>query len=56
MLLVIGVIAALAIISALATTTPQQRAESRARFARWNPLFIAIIMLGLGLMLWPWRS
>jgi hypothetical protein len=54
MLLVIGVILALSVISALATTTPEQRAESRRRFARWNPLFYALIVIGLGIMLWPW--
>jgi hypothetical protein len=54
MLWIIGAIVLMSIVSALATTTPAQRAESRARLARWNPLFIAITILCLGIMFWPW--
>jgi hypothetical protein len=39
-----------------AMTTPEQRAESRRKFARWNPLFISIILGCLAIMLYPWKS
>ena len=56
MLLAIGAFVAVCVLSSYLTTTPEQRAESRARVARWNPLFIAIIVLELGIILYPWPS
>ena len=43
----------LALISVM-TTTKESRDEASARLARWNPLFILIILVGVGIMLWPW--
>jgi uncharacterized membrane protein YedE/YeeE len=54
MLLLAGTFVAICVISSLVMTTPEQRAEARARLGRWNPLFIAIIIIGLGIMLYPW--
>ena len=53
MLLIIGVVAVISVASYFATTTPEQRAESRRRFARWNPLWIAILIIELGVIFWP---
>ena len=53
MFLVIAAFLAVCVLSSYLTTTPEQRAESRAKFARWNPLFIVIIIAGLAFMLWP---
>jgi hypothetical protein len=36
------------------TTTPESRAEARARFARWNWLWITIIIVGWAVILYPW--
>ena len=47
---VAGTLAAIAV----ASTTAEEREEARRRLARWNPLFIAIIILGLVLIWWPW--
>jgi hypothetical protein len=44
-----GTIAALSV----ASTTAEQRAEARKRLARWNPLFIAMIIAGLAWIFWP---
>jgi hypothetical protein len=53
MFLVIAAFLAVCVLSSYLTTTSQQRAESRARLARWNPLFIAIIIAQLAFILWP---
>lgn len=45
-----GTLAALAV----ASTTAEQRAEARRRLARWNPLFIALIVAMLAFVFWPW--
>ncbi|MFP5330027.1 MAG: hypothetical protein ACLGHC_07835 [Alphaproteobacteria bacterium] len=45
-----GTIAALAVASANA----EQRAEARRRLARWNPLFIALIIAMLAFVFWPY--
>ena len=42
----IGTVAALAVLS----TTQQDRLEAKRRLARWNPLFFAILTIGLLLM------
>lgn len=36
-------------------TTKQQRAESRRKLARWNPLFIGLIVVQLAFIFWPRR-
>ncbi|MGE5564511.1 MAG: hypothetical protein ACM3ZV_14565 [Bacillota bacterium] len=54
MFLLLGGFIAICVLSSYLTTTPEQRAEQRAKFARWNPLFIAIIILCLGVVLYPW--
>lgn len=56
MLFAIGGFVAFCVLCSYLTTTPQQRTEQRARFARWNPLFIAIIIIGLGIIFYPWPS
>jgi len=45
-----GTLAAIAV----ASTTAEQREEARRRLARWNPLFIALIIIMLAFILWPW--
>jgi cadmium resistance protein CadD (predicted permease) len=50
MLWVVGAIVVLSLLS----TTPASRAEARAKLARWNPLFIAILLIELGLIFYPW--
>jgi len=45
--------AAIAAIAA-ASSTREQREEARRRLARWNPLFIAMILGGLAFIFWPW--
>jgi len=42
-----GTIAALAV----ASTNAEQRAEARRRLARWNPLFIALIIAMLAFVI-----
>jgi len=42
-----GAIAALSV----ASTTAEQRAEARRRLARWNPLFIALIIAMLAFVI-----
>ena len=54
MLFAIAGFVAFCVLCSYLTTTPQQRALQRAKFARWNPLFIAITIIGLGLILYPW--
>jgi len=44
-----GAIAALSV----ASTTAEERAEARRKFARWNPLFIALIFAMLAFVFWP---
>lgn len=53
MLTAIVLIGVLGLISC-AMTTKEQRAESRRKLARWNPLFIAIIIVELVIVLYPW--
>lgn len=36
-------------------TTKDQRAEARRKLARWNPLFIVLIIVQLAFILWPRR-
>lgn len=36
-------------------TTPEQRIAARQRLARWNPLFIGLILAQLAFILWPRR-
>ena len=45
----------LGLISVL-TTTKEGRAEASRKLARWNPLFILLIILQIGLILWPWPA
>lgn len=49
-------IALLAVIGLLSimTTTKDQRAEARRNLARWNPLFLALLLIQLAFVLWPW--
>jgi len=47
LLLVIGGLSCL-------STTPESRAEARAKVARWNWLWITILSLELALILYPW--
>ena len=35
------------------STTPESRAEARAKMARWNPLFASILFLELAFIFWP---
>jgi hypothetical protein len=49
---VLGGLALLVIVSLL-STTKESRAEARHKFARWNPLFIALIVLQLAFIFWP---
>jgi NADH:ubiquinone oxidoreductase subunit 6 (subunit J) len=52
-LVIVGAIVLLSIASYFLTTTAEQRAASRRRFARWNPLFIAILIAQLAFIFWP---
>jgi hypothetical protein len=53
MLLIIGGFIAVCVLSSYLTTTPEQRAEARARFnRRWNPVLIPLNIVLLGLILW----
>jgi hypothetical protein len=54
MLAIIAIVGLISVVSYFATTTPEQRAASRRRFARWNPLWIAILIIELGIIFWPW--
>jgi hypothetical protein len=38
---------------AFASTTAEDRAEARRRLARWNPLFLALIVIMLAFIFWP---
>lgn len=53
MLLFVGAFLAVCVLSSYLTTTPEQRALSRARLARWNPLFIGFIIVAWTFILWP---
>jgi hypothetical protein len=44
-----GTLAAIAV----ASTTAEERAEARRRFARWSPLFLALIIIMLAFVFWP---
>jgi len=44
-----GTLAAMAV----ASTTPESRAEASRRLARWNPLFIGLTILMLAFVFWP---
>lgn len=37
----------------VASTTAEDRAEASRRLARWNPLFIALIVIMLAFIFWP---
>jgi NADH:ubiquinone oxidoreductase subunit 6 (subunit J) len=52
-IIVIGV---MVVIVSVAMTTRESRAEARRKFARWNPLFIAILIAELAVIFWPWGS
>jgi hypothetical protein len=53
MLLAIGGFLALCVISALATTTREQRAEAQARFdRRWNPILIPLNIILWAFLIW----
>jgi glucan phosphoethanolaminetransferase (alkaline phosphatase superfamily) len=53
MLAVLGVVVTLSVVSSLLTTTSDERAEARRKFARWNPLFIALLIAQLAFIFWP---
>ncbi len=53
MLAIIAIVMMISVASYFATTTPEQRAESRGRDARWNPLWFAILIIELGFIFWP---
>jgi hypothetical protein len=38
----------------VASSTPAGRAAASAKLARWNPLFIAILIAGLAVIFYPW--
>jgi hypothetical protein len=50
MLWIVGIV----VIIAIASTTARSRSEAARRLARWNPLFIALIIAGLALIFYPW--
>jgi hypothetical protein len=41
-------------IVSLMMTTKETRLAARKRLARHNPVFIAIILVELAIVLWPW--
>ena len=49
------VILVMVVIVSVAMTTKRDRDEASRKLARWNPLFIAMIVGALALILWPWR-
>lgn len=53
MFLLVGGFLALCVISALATTTREQRAEAQARFdRRWNPILIPLNIVLWAFLIW----
>jgi len=44
---------ALVCIVSMMMTTRESRAEARRKLARWNPLFIALIIVQLAFIFWP---
>ena len=57
MLLAIGGFVALCVISSLATTTREQRAEAQARFnRRWNPILIPLNIVLWAFLTWGFLS
>ena len=47
------VMVAMIVIVSVAMTTKESRAEARRKFARWNPLFIAVLVAELAFIFWP---
>ena len=57
MLLLVGGFLALCVISALATTTREQRAEAQARSnRRWNPILIPLNVVLWAFLIWAFLS
>jgi len=47
------VIGVMVVIASVAMTTKESRSEARRKFARWNPLFIAVLIAELAFIFWP---
>jgi hypothetical protein len=54
MAIAIAFLVVLGLVSVL-TTTKESRAAASAKLAKWNPLFIAIIIAELAFIFWPWN-
>lgn len=49
----LALVIVMGLISAM-STTKESRAEASRKLARWNPLFIALLLFGLAIIFWPW--